>query len=136
MNDLAVETLIAYGFTKLEKAIMDRVQEKLAQAAGVNVRVARSIEDDADALIAREEELLARKQAAFAPHHTALDARMKELDWFEDSLQVMENADPLAGTGDSDASKAALAAVEAELRNAGSSAPLTPSARASAAHGS
>ena len=79
---------------------MDRLAEKLALAAGVNARVAKAIEDEADTLIARETQIAARAQAAFAPHHVALDARKKELDRFEDSLQILENANPLADTGD------------------------------------
>jgi len=82
---------------------MDRLRTKLEQAAGVNARVSKAIEDDADALIARESEILNRKTAAFAPHHQALDERSKELDRFEDSLQIVENAaSPLKSIGDSE----------------------------------
>ena len=78
---------------------MDRLAEKLAQAAGVNARVAKAIEKEADDLIAREEVLLERSTAAFDPHHAALNDRMKELDRFEDSLQVVENAAPPLKSG-------------------------------------
>ena len=93
---------------------MDRLREKLKQASEVNQRIAKSIEDDADALIAREQVILDRKAAAFKPHHEALDARMKELDSFEDSLQILENADPFADTGDTEEKKP----VDATLENA------------------
>ena len=91
---------------------MDRLREKLKQAAEVNQRIAQSIEKDADALIAREQIILDRKAAAFKPHHEALDARMKELDSFEDSLQILENADPLADGGDIEEKKPVDAALE------------------------
>ena len=69
------------------------------QAAGVNQRVADAIEKDADILIAREQVIMDRKDAAFNAHHLGLDARMRELDGFEDKLQILENAAPLPGTG-------------------------------------
>jgi Skp family chaperone for outer membrane proteins len=94
---LSAITLIRIGRTN-----MDRLTEKLQQAAGVNARVAASIEQEADDLIAREHAILDRKAAAFEPHHTALNQRMKELDRFEDSLQILENASPLKGGGDLD----------------------------------
>ena len=81
---------------------MDRLTEKLTLAAGVNARVAEAVEDEADALILREKSILDRSAAAFKPHHDALDARAKELDRFEDALQIVENANPLAVTGNSD----------------------------------
>jgi hypothetical protein len=84
---------------------MDRLKDKLAQAAGVNARVAAAIEADADALIAREDEIMARKEAAFEPHHAALEQRLRELDRFEDSLKVLENASPLPAGGDTDTSQ-------------------------------
>lgn len=81
---------------------MDRLLDKLASAAAVNQRVAAHIEQKADDLIAREEEVLRRSEQAFEPHHAALDQRMKELDRFEDALQIVENANPLPRTGDSE----------------------------------
>jgi len=78
---------------------MDRLKEKLTQAAGVNLRVADAIEKDVDILIAREQVILDRKNAAFKAHHMVLDERMKELDGFEDNLQILENAIPLPDTG-------------------------------------
>src|ERR1700688_1992632 len=80
---------------------MDRLTEKLTKAAGVNARVAASIEKEADDLIAREQQILDRKALAFEPHHAALNARMKELDRFEDGIKIVENASPLKGGGDS-----------------------------------
>jgi len=84
---------------------MDRLKDKLALAAGVAVRVTAAIEKEADALIAREGDVALRSKNAFAPHHVALDQRMRELNSLEDALQIMENADPLEGSGDSSGKK-------------------------------
>jgi hypothetical protein len=81
------------------RVVMDRLMEKLAMAAAVNHRVAAAIEKQADDLIAREHEVMDRSTSAFEPHHIALDQRMKELDRFEDALQIMENANPLKSGG-------------------------------------
>jgi len=86
-------------------AEMDRLKEKLALAAGVAVRVTSAIEKDADALIARENEIADHSKKAFAPHHAALDQRKRELNQLEDALKIMENADPLASTDDSSREK-------------------------------
>src|SRR5216684_7667174 len=86
-------------------AEMDRLKEKLALAAGVAPRVTAAIEKDADVLIAREGDVVLRSRNAFAPHHAALDQRIRELNQLEDALKIMENADPLAGTDDSSGEK-------------------------------
>jgi len=91
---------------------MDRLEEKLLRASGVNQRVAKAIEDDADALIAREQQILDRKTAAFKPHHEALNTRMKELDTFEDKLKILENTDPLQNIGDTGEKKPVDAMLE------------------------
>lgn len=79
---------------------MDRVTEKLKQAAGVVARSNASLEAEADRLIAREEEFEERKRAAFEPHHTLLDGRHRQMDQLEDSLKIVSNADPLQDSGD------------------------------------
>ncbi len=84
---------------------MDRLKDKLALAAGVAVRVTEAIEKDADVLIAREGDVALRSKNAFAPHHAALDQRMRELNSLEDALKIMENADPLESSGDSSEKK-------------------------------
>src|SRR6266849_3671990 len=84
---------------------MDRMKDKLVLAAGVAVRATAAIEKDADALIARESEVTDRSKNAFAPHHAAVDQRMRELNSLEDALQIMENADPLEDLGDSSGKK-------------------------------
>jgi len=56
-------------------------------------------------LIAREGDVVLRSRNAFAPHHAALDQRIRELNQLEDALKIMENADPLAGTDDSSGEK-------------------------------
>ncbi len=84
---------------------MDRLKEKLALAAGVAVRATAAIEKDADVLIAREDEIDAHRRSAFAPHHAAIDQRLRELNQLEDALKIMENADPLASSGDSSGEK-------------------------------
>ncbi len=84
---------------------MDRLKEKLALAAGVAVRATAAIEKDADALISREGDVALRSKNAFAPHHAALDQRMRELNSLEDALKIMENADPLEDSGDSSGKK-------------------------------
>lgn len=87
---------------------MDRITEKLKRASGVAQRVGKSIEDEADRLIAREDEVAAKTKAAFAPHYAVLDSRARELDQLETALQIVSNADPLAGSG-SDGAKPAPA---------------------------
>ncbi len=84
---------------------MDRLKDKLALAAGVAVRATAAIEKDADELIAREDEIDAHRRSAFAPHHAAIDQRMRELNSLEDALKIMENADPLAVSDDSSGKK-------------------------------
>lgn len=79
---------------------MDRITEKLKRASGVAQRAALSIESEADKLIAREDQIAAKTRQAFAPHHAVLDNRNRELDQLETSLQILSNADPLAGSGD------------------------------------
>lgn len=79
---------------RLEEDV-DRVTEKLAQAAGVVPRSNASLEAEADRLIAREAEFEKRKAAAFAPHHALLDGRHRQMDQLEDSLKIVSNADPL-----------------------------------------
>src|SRR5712671_6786080 len=93
--------LIYFALWSCKDAEMDRLKEKLALAAGVAVRATVAIEKDADVLIARESEIADHSKKAFAPHHAALDQRKRELNQLEDALKIMENADPLEGSGDS-----------------------------------
>ena len=79
---------------------MDRVTEKLKQAAGVVARSNAGLESEADRLIAREASFEERKRAAFAPHHAVLDVRHREMDQLEDSLKIVSNADPLESSSD------------------------------------
>lgn len=74
---------------------MDRVTEKLKQAAGVVARSNAGLEAEADKLIAREAQFEERKVAAFAPHYRVLDNRNREMDQLEDSLKIVSNQDPL-----------------------------------------
>jgi len=80
---------------------MSRLDDKLAAAAAIAPQVTADMEKEADALIARKEQITDRMKKAFAPHHAVLDMRMRQLDQVEDKLQIMENADPLAGSGES-----------------------------------
>ena len=80
---------------------MSRLDEKLAAAAAIAPQLTAEIEKEADALIARKEQIETRIKTAFAPHHAVLDMRMKQLDQVEDKLQIIENADPLAVSGGS-----------------------------------
>lgn len=79
---------------------MDRVTEKLKQAAGVVARSNAGLEAEADRLIAREASFEERKRTAFAPHHALLDTRHREMDQLEDALKIVSNADPLESSGD------------------------------------
>lgn len=74
---------------------MDRLTEKLKRASGVAARISTSMEGEADKLIAREDELAQRTQAAFAPHHAVLDSNKRSLDQLEDALKIVSNTDPL-----------------------------------------
>jgi hypothetical protein len=79
---------------------MDRVTEKLKQAAGVVARSNAGLEAEADRLIAREQQFEERKRSAFAPHHTLLDSRHREMDQLEDALKIVSNANPLESSGE------------------------------------
>lgn len=79
---------------------MDRLKAKLAVAAQVAPQAAIDIEKDADALIARRDELTARRIQAFSPHHEVLNLQARSLNQLADALQVMGNGDPLDGSGD------------------------------------
>jgi hypothetical protein len=85
---------------ELRNRDMDRVTEKLKQAAGVAARSNASLEAEADRLIAREQMFETRKAEAFAPHHALLDSRHREMDQLEDALKIVSNADPLASSAD------------------------------------
>lgn len=78
----------------------DRVTQKLLRAAGVAARANASLEAEADRLIAREDAFEDRKNEAFAPHYAMLDSRHRQMDQFEDSLQIVSNADPLQSSAD------------------------------------
>lgn len=73
---------------------MERLKEKLAKAAGVAPRLTVAIEKDADDLIARETEMMARKNKAFAGHNEILDSHKRDLNQLEDALKVVENGVP------------------------------------------
>jgi hypothetical protein len=88
--------VIAYRITRPRRLDMDRVTEKLKQAAGVVARSNDSLEKEADKLIAREADFEKRKTEAFAPHYALLDSRNREMDQLEDALKIVSNADPLA----------------------------------------
>jgi hypothetical protein len=93
------DRVVAYTAVK-KVSNMDRLKEKLAQAAQVAPRSAAKIMAAADALIAREADMDNKRTQAFAPHHAVLDTNMRSMDNFEDSLKVMSNSDPLESSGD------------------------------------
>ena len=78
---------------------MDRLSEKLAKAGGVVARITAKIEEEADAVIARESVLSAKTTYAFLGHHTMLDDAQKGLDALERQLALVAN-DPLPSSGD------------------------------------
>lgn len=80
--------------TKMTVNPIDRLKAKLAQAAGVGGRVAAKIEAKADALIAREGQLDAKADQAFAGHEAIADAANTELDTIEAALNQLSNGGP------------------------------------------
>ena len=74
---------------------LSRLTEKLQNAGGVVARATAKLEAEADALIAREQELANKTKLAFTPHHQLLDSHNKDLDHLEDALKIVENAAPL-----------------------------------------
>jgi hypothetical protein len=88
-DSLTIERLL------LKKGLtVDRLKEKLTKAAGVAPRLTVAIEKDADDLIARETQLMTRKDEAFKPHFAVLDSHKRDLDQLEDALKVVENGLP------------------------------------------
>lgn len=83
---------------------IDRLKDKLKQASGVAQRVATQVEGEADALIAREDQLKAKTFQAFAPHKAILDQASTELDAVENALNMMSNGGPplLSQSGSTD----------------------------------
>lgn len=73
---------------------IDRLKDKLARASGVGGRVAAKIEAKADALLAREDELHAKTEQAFAGHEAIADHASTELDAIEDALNQLSNGGP------------------------------------------
>jgi hypothetical protein len=80
--------------TKITMNPIDRLKDKLAKAAGVGGRVAAKIEAKADALIAREGQLEAKADQAFAPHEAIVDSADVVLDDIESSLNQLSNGGP------------------------------------------
>jgi hypothetical protein len=93
------DRVIAYRVLR-GKVDMDRLSEKLAQAAGVVGRATAKLEEKADLLIAREEEIDKRSEEVFSPHHAILDSAGKGLDAVESKLALLSN-DPLESSGHS-----------------------------------
>ena len=106
--------------------VMSRLDDKLAIAAGIAPAVTADMEKEADALIARKGQIQERMKQAFAPHHAVLDMRMRQLDQVEDKLQIMENADPLADSGDTSEHKQVDKLLEDAVANAVTPVPLNP----------
>lgn len=73
---------------------IDRLKEKMAQAVGVVGRVSSKIEAKADALIAREGQLISKADQAFAPHEEGLNVAHQQLDSFEEALNQLSNGGP------------------------------------------
>jgi len=80
--------------TKVMTNPIDRLKEKLAKAAGVGGRVAAKIESKADALIAREADLEAKADHAFAPHEAIADQASASLDEIEAAVNLLSNGGP------------------------------------------
>lgn len=111
---------------------MNRLQEKLAKAAGVVQRQSAKIEARADALIAREEDIERQTDEAFAPHEKLLDVQQKGLDDLEASLRLLSNGAPLEPSTDSPAALQPAPSASPEVapasQQAGSTASTEPHA--------
>lgn len=90
LDDLCTQTILELRMTRLT--------EKLKTAREVSRRVTASVEARADALIAREAEMMDKTDRAFSPHEAILDEAHRELDAVENELKLMSN-DPLPGSG-------------------------------------
>lgn len=81
---------------------MDRLSEKLSRAAGVVGRVTAKLEERADLVIAREDEIDKRGERLFSAKHAVLDSADAGLDTIESKLALLSN-DPLESSGSSPA---------------------------------
>ncbi len=101
------------NYTNLRKGLntMDRLTEKLNQAAGVVGRVTADLESRADFIIERETAITKRGKRVFDAKNSMLDGADKGLDVIERALAVVSN-DPLPSSGSSQDAPAVPAAVQ------------------------
>jgi hypothetical protein len=91
------DRLIAYRVLR-GKVEMDRLSEKLANAAGAAGRLSAKIEARADALIAREAAIEKRTDQVFSAPEALMDEAETGLTAIEKNLALMSNNPPPAST--------------------------------------
>ncbi len=73
---------------------VDRIKSKALQAKGVVPRVLASVESGLDGIIAAESDLEKQKEAALAPHLSAIADTKTELDGIKSALDILSNGGP------------------------------------------
>ena len=88
------QRITAYrAFCQTERKLkMSRLTDKLQQAGGVVDRVSQAIEADADAVIALEAEVHAKRKEAFSGHFANLQDAKQGLEDLKRKLELLGNA--------------------------------------------
>ena len=73
---------------------MDKVTEILKRAAGAVDRSEQTLVNKAEELLARETAFEQRVDEAFAPHHSTMDHRFRQMDVLESSLGIVTTSQP------------------------------------------
>ena len=73
---------------------VDRIKSKALQAKGVVPRVLASVESGLDGIIAAESDLEKQREAALAPHLSAIADTKTELDGIKSALDILSNGGP------------------------------------------
>ena len=73
---------------------IDRIKSKALQAKGVVPRVLASVESGLDEIIGAESELEKQKEAALAPHLSAIADTKIELEGIKSALDILSNGGP------------------------------------------
>lgn len=77
------------------RAGVERLKAKLAAAASVVPNVTKHLEDHADRILSRGDDVMNRSDKVCAPHFAMLQESDHGLDDLEAALQVMGNGGPL-----------------------------------------
>jgi len=84
------------------RADVERVKAKMLAAANVVPQVTKHLEEHADRIVSRGDDVMNRSDKVCAPHVAMLDESDHGLDDLESVLQVMGNGGPLPSSGSSE----------------------------------